>query len=55
MNSVELSEIIQRSESSKVQFKERMPHPDSLAQELIAFQTQKAKLMFSKLMIKQES
>jgi predicted HTH transcriptional regulator len=37
MDSNELSAIIGRGESSKVQFKERMPHPDSLAHELIAF------------------
>ena len=37
MDSDELSAIIGRGESSKVQFKERMPHPDSLAHELIAF------------------
>jgi len=33
----ELSAIINRGESSKMQFKERLPHPDSLAHELIAF------------------
>ena len=37
MDSVELSSIIKRGESSKVQFKERMPHHDNLAHELIAF------------------
>jgi predicted HTH transcriptional regulator len=37
MNSTELNSIIKLGESSKVQFKERMPHPDSLAHELIAF------------------
>ena len=41
MNSLELSEIIKRGESSKVQFKERMPHSDSLTQELIAFSNSK--------------
>ena len=30
-------QIIKRGESSKVQFKERLPHPDSFANELIAF------------------
>jgi len=33
----ELLQIIARGESSKVQFKERLPHPDSFANELIAF------------------
>jgi predicted HTH transcriptional regulator len=37
MDSAELLSIIKRGESSKVQFKERMPHPDSFAHELIAF------------------
>jgi len=37
MDSIELLEIINRGESSKVQFKERLPHPDSFADELIAF------------------
>ena len=37
MDSSELLAIIKRGESSAVQFKERMPHPDSLAHELIAF------------------
>jgi predicted HTH transcriptional regulator len=37
MDSVELLAIIKRGESSKVQFKERLPHIDSLAHELIAF------------------
>ncbi|GHV70527.1 transcriptional regulator [Spirochaetia bacterium] len=32
-----LQETIKGGESSKVQFKERLPHPDSLAHELIAF------------------
>jgi len=32
-----LLQIIKRGESSKVQFKERLPHPDSFANELIAF------------------
>ena len=41
MNSNELSEIIKCGESSKVQFKERMPHPDSIAHELIAFSNSK--------------
>ena len=37
MNSEELHAIIKRGESSKVQFKERLPNIDSLAHELIAF------------------
>jgi len=37
MGSSEVLEIIGRGESSKVQFKERMPHIDSMAYELIAF------------------
>jgi len=41
MNSIELTEIIKLGESSKVQFKERLPHPDSFAHELIAFSNTK--------------
>jgi ATP-dependent DNA helicase RecG len=37
MDSIELLEIIKRGESSKVQFKERLPHIDNLTHELIAF------------------
>jgi predicted HTH transcriptional regulator len=37
MDSTELLAVIKRGESSKVQFKERLPHADSLAHELIAF------------------
>ena len=37
----ELSGIIKGGESSKVQFKERLPHADSLAHELIAFSNSK--------------
>ena len=37
MNEQELLKIINGGESSKVQFKERLPHIDSLAHELIAF------------------
>ena len=33
MDSAELLAIIKRGESSKVQFKERLPHPDSFADE----------------------
>ena len=41
MDPLELPEIIKRGESSRVQFKERMPHPDSLTHELIAFSNSK--------------
>jgi predicted HTH transcriptional regulator len=41
MNGQELLEIINGGESSKVQFKERLPHHDSLAHELIAFSNSK--------------
>jgi predicted HTH transcriptional regulator len=37
MDSAELLAMIKRGESSKVQFKERLPHIDSLAHEMIAF------------------
>jgi predicted HTH transcriptional regulator len=37
MDSDEIETIIKQGESSKVQFKERMPYPDSLAHEIIAF------------------
>lgn len=37
MEALELLEVIQRGESSSVQFKERLPHVDSLAQEMVAF------------------
>jgi len=37
----EILEIIQQGESSKVQFKEKLPHTDSLAHELIAFSNSK--------------
>ena len=37
MEALELLELIQKGESSTVQFKERLPHPDSLAQEMVAF------------------
>jgi len=37
MNEQELIKIINSGESSTAQFKERLPHPDSLAQEMIAF------------------
>lgn len=37
MEALELLELIQKGESSTVQFKERLPHQDSLAQEMAAF------------------
>jgi predicted HTH transcriptional regulator len=37
MEALELLELIQKGESSSVQFKERLPHQDSLAQEMVAF------------------
>jgi len=41
MNEKELLELIGLGESSKVQFKERMPNLDSMAHELIAFSNSK--------------
>ncbi|MCL2208695.1 MAG: putative DNA binding domain-containing protein [Treponema sp.] len=41
MNSNELSDIIRGGESSTVQLKERLPHQDSFANELIAFSNSK--------------
>jgi predicted HTH transcriptional regulator len=41
MTGQELLEIINGGESSRVQFKERLPHQDSLAHELIAFSNSK--------------
>jgi predicted HTH transcriptional regulator len=47
MNSSELLEIIRGGESSKVQLKERLPHHDSIAHELIAFSNSKGgKIIF---------
>lgn len=37
MEALELLELIQKGESSTVQFKERLPHQDSVAQEMAAF------------------
>lgn len=37
MEALELLELIPKGESSKVQFKERLPNQDSLAQEMVAF------------------
>jgi len=36
MNAIELLDIINTGETSKVQFKEKLPHPDSIAGEMIA-------------------
>ncbi|MDR0503161.1 MAG: putative DNA binding domain-containing protein [Treponema sp.] len=41
MNAKEISDIIKLGESSRVQFKERLPHHDSFAHELIAFSNSK--------------
>jgi predicted HTH transcriptional regulator len=45
MDSTELFAIIKGGESSKVQFKEQLPHPDSFAHELIAFSNSKGGLI----------
>lgn len=37
MEALEILDLIQQGESSKTQFKERLPHIDSIAQELVAF------------------
>jgi len=36
MNAIELLDIIRAGETSKVQFKEELPHPDSIAREIVA-------------------
>ena len=36
MNTVELLDIVSTGETSKVQFKEELPHKDSVAQEIVA-------------------
>lgn len=41
MQTTELLDLIKKGESSTVQFKERAPHPDSLAHEIIAFSNSK--------------
>ena len=41
MKAIELLNIIADGETSRVQFKESMPHPDSLAQEIIAMSNSK--------------
>jgi ATP-dependent DNA helicase RecG len=45
MEALEILEIIQKGESSTVQFKERLPHQDSLAQEMTAFSNSKGGLI----------
>jgi predicted HTH transcriptional regulator len=45
MNKQELQNIILSGESSKVQFKERLPHIDSLAHEIIAFSNSRGGLI----------
>ena len=37
MKALEILELISKGESSTVQFKDRLPHQDSLAQEMVAF------------------
>ena len=46
MNVQELFQILEGGESSKVQFKERLPHPDSLVKELIAFSNSQGGIIF---------
>ena len=46
MDSTELLAIIKQGESSKIQFKERLPHIDNLAHELIAFANTHGGLLF---------
>ena len=45
MEASKLTELIQKGESSLVQFKVRLPHPDSLAQEMVAFSNTKGGLI----------
>jgi predicted HTH transcriptional regulator len=45
MNEKELFDLIQGGESSKVQFKERLPHVDNLAHEMIAFSNSRGGLI----------
>lgn len=37
MEALELLDLIQKAETTKAQFKERLPHQDSVAQEMVAF------------------
>ena len=45
MEAVKLLELIQKGESSRVQFKERLPHQDSVAQEMVAFSNSQGGLL----------
>ena len=45
MNEHEIQKIISGGESSKIQFKERLPHSDRLAHEIIAFSNSKGGLI----------
>lgn len=45
MDTLDLFERIQKGESSTVQFKERLPHQDSLAQEMSAFSNDRGGLL----------
>lgn len=45
MEAVNLLELIQKGESSSVQFKERLPHQDSVAQEMVAFSNSQGGLL----------
>lgn len=46
MEALELLELIQKGESSTIQFKVQLPHPDSLAHELVAFSNTKGGKIF---------
>lgn len=45
MEAVKLLGLIQKGESSSVQFKERLPHQDSIAQEMVAFSNSQGGLL----------
>ncbi len=46
MNAIELLDIINTGETSKVQFKEKMTHPDSIAAEMAAFSNTMGGMIF---------
>ena len=46
MNAIELFDIINTGETSKVQFKEKIPHPDSIAGEMIAMSNSMGGIIF---------
>ena len=46
MNAIELLDIINTGETSKVQFKEKLPHPDSIAAEMSAFSNTMGGMIF---------